>query len=135
MAVRRAAASGNMPARAGRSFRPMWQILSGADLVVPLADHRRLRFVVGSETAVREVYVEISGSAVASDPKTLPSSIGEAVRTDGRDAVKRYPCRGRPARRDPYHDHRDPAVDRARIRLTRRATRRPRAAEHRSSVD
>ena len=96
MALRRAAASGNRPARAGRYFRPMWQILSGADLVVPLADHRRLRFVVAARPPCARCTSRFSGSAVASDPKTLPSPIGEAVRTDGRDAVERYLAEGEP---------------------------------------
>ncbi len=82
--------------RCPRYVRGVWQILSGPELVAPIADHRRLRFVIGSDLAVRELYVEISGTAAACAPDSFPSLIGEAVRTDGRDAVERYLAQGEP---------------------------------------
>ena len=82
--------------RCQRYVRAMWQILSGPELVAPIADHRRLRFVIGSDRAVRELHVEISGTAASSAPGSLPLPIGDAVRTDGRDAVERYLADGKP---------------------------------------
>jgi hypothetical protein len=86
-----------MAASAPRAtFEAMWEMLSGPELVDPVADHRRLRFVVGSEQAMRQVHVEISGTAAASSADTLASPIREAVLTDGRDALERYIAGGDP---------------------------------------
>ena len=82
--------------RCPRYVRGVWEILSGPELVAPIADHRRLRFLIGSDLAVRELHAQISGTAAACAPDSLPSPIGEAVRTDGRHAVERYLAEGEP---------------------------------------
>ena len=82
--------------RCRRYVRAVWEILSGPQLVAPIADSPSPAILIGSDLAVRELHVEISGTAAACAPDSLPSPIGEAVRTDGRDAVERYLGEGEP---------------------------------------
>jgi hypothetical protein len=74
----------------------MWSVVQGPELVVPLADHRRLRFVVERGEEAREIFVEISGTAAACDPYALPYPVSAAVRTDGLSAVEHYLAEGDP---------------------------------------
>lgn len=68
----------------------MWTIIEGPEEIPPLKDHHCLRFVIERGEDRRELFVEISGTAAACDPDTLPSPVGDAVRTNGLDAVQRY---------------------------------------------
>lgn len=74
----------------------MWDVVRGPELVAPLADHRRLRFTARQAGEVREIFVEISGTAAACNPDTLPFPISEIVRTDGAHAVEHYLAVGDP---------------------------------------
>jgi hypothetical protein len=63
--------------------RGPWSIVSGPEEVRPLADHHRFRCVVARGDVRRDVFVEITGTAWATDINTLPSPVNEAVRTRG----------------------------------------------------
>lgn len=76
-----------------------WTIASGPEEVEPLADRIRLRWVLRRDGEEREVFVEVSGAAWASDPDSLPSRIGEVVRSEGRSEVERHLARHEPPSR------------------------------------
>jgi hypothetical protein len=63
--------------------------ITGPASVAPLADHHRFRFIVLDDDGKSEIYVEISGTAMACEPDALPSPLGEVVRTRGRCLVER----------------------------------------------
>ena len=68
----------------------MWNIIEGPIEVAPIADHRRFLCVIEKGEKRQEVYAEISGTAAACNPRTLPSPVDEMVVTEGRAAVERY---------------------------------------------
>jgi hypothetical protein len=61
----------------------LWTVISGPEEVLPVADRRRYRWVVARGEDRREVFVEVSGSASATEPSSLPFPLEEAVRSRG----------------------------------------------------
>ena len=60
-----------------------WTIVSGPEEVPPVADHRRYHYVIERRGERHDVFVEITSTAAASDPRTLPSPLDEAVSSRG----------------------------------------------------
>ena len=60
-----------------------WTIVLGPEEVRPLADHARYRYVFERDDDTQEVFVEITGTAAATDARTLPSPLDDAVSTRG----------------------------------------------------
>jgi hypothetical protein len=60
-----------------------WTIVSGPEEVPPVADHRRFHYVIERRAERREVFVEVTGTAASSDPRTLPSPLDDAVSSHG----------------------------------------------------
>jgi hypothetical protein len=73
-----------------------WTISSGPEQLAPLADHVRFHYCVALGQEAKDVFVEISGSAMASDPGSLPSPVGEAVATRGRSVLECHLDRAEP---------------------------------------
>jgi hypothetical protein len=74
--------------RAGRVPRAQrWKLQRGPELVAPLGDHTRYRYVLAQGEDTRDVFVEISGTAGAVDPATLPSPLDEVVSSRGASLV------------------------------------------------
>lgn len=71
-----------------------WSLVSGPAEVPPLADHRRYQYVVERRDERREVFVEVTGTAAAVDPHTLPSPLDEAVTSRGASELLRLLERG-----------------------------------------
>jgi len=76
-----------------------WTIASGPEEVAPVADHTRLRYVLRRDGEEREVFVELSGTAWASEPDSLPSPLDDVVRSRGRLEVERHLDRHEPPSR------------------------------------
>ncbi|UUY03016.1 hypothetical protein LRS13_20415 [Svornostia abyssi] len=60
-----------------------WNIVGAPEQVLPLGAHDRYEISLEKDGAVRELFVQISYTAAACDPRTLPSPIGDLVRTRG----------------------------------------------------
>jgi hypothetical protein len=73
---------------AGGEQPPAWRIVDGPVEVEPTGDHVRFAFHLSEGAQTLPVFVEISGSANASDPETLPGPVRDAIRTNGRSAVE-----------------------------------------------
>jgi Nucleotidyl transferase AbiEii toxin, Type IV TA system len=71
-----------------------WAIVSGPVEVPPVADHRRYHYVVERRDERQDVFVEVTGTASAADPRMLPSPLDEAVRTRGASELVRLIERG-----------------------------------------
>src|SRR3954452_344008 len=83
-----------------------WTIHSGPQLVEPYADHTRYQYVLERGEDTRDVFVEISNTAAAVDPATLPSPIDEAVKSKGETLVARNLHRLDPPVRIAIHSRR-----------------------------
>lgn len=57
-------------------------------MTASMGDHLRLRYVLGSEDETRDVFVEISRTAEAAEPATLPAPVDEAVARGGRSVIE-----------------------------------------------
>lgn len=67
-----------------------WLIVSGPEVVAPAGDHHRFSYALARGDENRAVVVEISGTAMACDHRSLPSPVDDDVRSHGRSAVERY---------------------------------------------
>jgi hypothetical protein len=66
---------GGVPSEHDDDYRPGEHCAAG--------DHHRFRFIVLDDDGASEIYVEISGTAMACEPDALPTPLGEVIRTRG----------------------------------------------------
>jgi hypothetical protein len=71
------------PAAARQSSATLWVVVGGATPVPATADHQRFELVFGRGDDRRQVFLEITGTAAACEPSTLPPAVAEAIATRG----------------------------------------------------
>jgi TIR domain-containing protein len=78
---------------------PLWTLLEGPTPIRPVADHYRVELIFVRNGERRPVYVDVSGTAAASELSTLSPTIAEAIRTAGRSLSPSLLRRGEPPQR------------------------------------
>jgi hypothetical protein len=74
-----------------------WDLVNGPRRARPVGDGQRWGYVFAGDRGEQcETFVEVSGTAAATDPNTLPSPLDEAVRTRGRSVLENSPRRSEP---------------------------------------